>query len=111
MTDMKPPPDSQSSALGLESPLGSALAHPVWMAHRIGDTYCVKNAGKIGDDGWKMAYYPIFLESGEPRALMEKAIYEEKVEFIAGKEFCKFKVEAGTDFREVPLRFVSKENI
>jgi hypothetical protein len=80
------------------------------MTHRIGDTYCVKNAGKIGDEGWRMAYYPILPISGEPRALMEKAIYEEKVVLIAGREFCRFKVDAGTDFREVPLRFMSKEN-
>jgi hypothetical protein len=52
-----------------------------------------------GKGGWKIAYYPIF-EDGktkevykEPRALVEKLI---------GKE--------GIDFREVPLRYLRLVN-
>lgn len=69
-----------------------ALNSPIWKEHKIGDTYKIK-----GDkDIWKIAYYPIF-ECGktgevytEPRTLVEKPIKD------------------GTDFREVPMRYLSK---
>lgn len=71
--------------------LNEALADPKWIAHKIGDTYSMD-----GKPDWKIAYYPIF-EDGktgkkydEPRALVEKPI------------------EGGTDFREVPLRYLTK---
>lgn len=68
------------------------MSHPLWASHKIGDTYALK-----GDNGnWKIAYYPIYEngktneEYGEPRALIEKPI------------------EGGTDFREVPLRYLTR---
>jgi hypothetical protein len=71
--------------------LNEALANPIWLAHKIGDIYSMD-----GKPGWKIVYYPIF-EDGktrkkydEPRALVEKPI------------------EGGTDFREVPLRYLTK---
>ncbi len=61
------------------------------------------NVGGKKDDGiWRIAYYPIFgtykgeddkkqwIEFGEPRALIEKALNE------------------GNDLREMPLRYLSK---
>jgi hypothetical protein len=72
--------------------LKEALDNPIWKNHYRGDIYSMD-----GKSGWKIAYYPIF-EDGktkevyqEPRALVEKPI---------GKE--------GTDFREVPLRYLTK---
>lgn len=72
--------------------LEAALANPVWKDHKTGDTYTMD--GK--PDLWKIAYYPIF-EDGktgevykEPRALIEKPM------------------KGGTDFREVPLRYLTK---
>lgn len=71
--------------------LSYALMNSLWVKHQIGDTYTMD-----GVSGWKIAYYPI-LEDGktgkeyvEPRALVEKEI------------------PGGTDFREVPLRYLSK---
>jgi len=62
--------------------------------HEIGDEYQMD--GK--PDKWKISYYPIF-EDGkngdkykEPRALVEKPI------------------KGGTDFREIPLRYLTKFN-
>jgi hypothetical protein len=81
--------------------LESALSDPLWQSHQIGNLYHMKNAGKVGDNGWKIAYYPLFgtykgpegqkqyVEFDEPRALVEKQ--------VAG----------GFDFREVPLRFLT----
>lgn len=72
--------------------LKDALNHPLWLNHKTGDTYTMD--GK--SDLWKIAYYPIF-EDGktnepykEPRALIEKPM------------------KGGTDFREVPLRYLTK---
>ena len=69
-----------------------ALQDNIWLEHKIGDTYTMD--GKA--DLWKIAYFPIF-EDGkngevyeEPRALVEKPIPN------------------GTDFREVPLRYLTK---
>ena len=72
--------------------LHTALSNPFWINHKIGDQYTMDGRPEL----WKIAYYPIF-EDGksrrryeEPRALIERP--------IAG----------GTDFREVPLRYLSK---
>jgi hypothetical protein len=70
--------------------LTQALNNPIWQTHKIGQVYKMD-----ASDGWKIAYYPIF-ENGktgevynEPRALIERPII------------------GGTDFREVPLRYLS----
>lgn len=74
--------------------LSEALDNPIWMNHKIGDTYTMDEK----PDLWKIAYYPIF-EDGktnvpykEPRALIERPMKD------------------GTDFREMPLRYLSKKN-
>lgn len=60
--------------------------------HKIGDEYQMD--GK--PDKWKIAYYPILEDAktgekyDEPRALVEKPI------------------KGGTDFREIPLRYLTK---
>ncbi len=73
--------------------LQKALSNPTWTNHKIGDEYTMD--GK--PDLWKIAYYPI-LEDGktkepyeEARALIEKPI------------------KGGTDFREIPLRYLTKK--
>jgi hypothetical protein len=72
-----------------------ALNDPKWMAHQVGDEYTMDNK----PDLWKIAYYPIFedgktgQEYSEPRALIEKPMT------------------GGTDFREVPLRYLKKKII
>lgn len=78
--------------------LQKALQDEIWVQHKIGNEYQMD--GK--NDKWKIAYYPIF-EDGktneayvEPRALVEKPILGKLGEKI------------GTDFREVPLRYLSK---
>lgn len=78
--------------------LHEALSNETWAGHKIGDEYQMD--GKR--DCWKIAYYPIF-EDGktsevydEPRALAEKPIVGKSGERV------------GTDFREVPLRYLTK---
>ena len=80
--------------------LQMALADKIWKEHKLGDEYQMD--GK--PDKWKVVYYPIF-ENGktnevyeEPRALVEKPILGKLIEKI------------GTDFREVPLRYLTKHN-
>jgi len=74
------------------SKLQQALSDTGWKSHKIGDQYLMKG----DNDKWKIAYYPLLANSksqeeyDEPRALVEKP--------IAG----------GTDFREVPLRYLTK---
>ena len=81
--------------------LKKALSNELWQNHKLGDTYTMD--GK--PDLWKIAYYPIF-EDGkngevydEPRALVEKPIRGGKFDEIIG-----------TDFREVPMRYLTKKN-
>jgi hypothetical protein len=82
--------------------LQSALAHPLWVAHTIGKEYSMDNV-----PGWKIAYYPIF-EDGhtgevyeEPKALVEKP-GQWKIKAKGKKD----EIVTGTDFREVPLRYL-----
>lgn len=71
-----------------------ALLNPIWRNHQVTDVYSMD-----GKSGWKIAYYPIFedgktgVKYGEPRALVEKPIL------------------GGTDFREVPLRYLKKSSL
>lgn len=76
--------------------LQTALSHPLWMAHQVGNTYKMDGKGE-----WQIAYYPLF-ECGktgevytEPRALIERQ--------------ADWNGEQGTDFREVPLRYLESE--
>lgn len=77
--------------------LEQALSHPLYKSHNIGDYYSMDNK----PDKWQIAYYPIFEDgvSGElydePRALVEKPILSKGIKI-------------GIDFREVPLRYLSK---
>ena len=72
--------------------LQKALSDKIYREHKIGDTYTMDN----NPEKWKIAYYPIFAngktgeEYVEPRALIEKPIKD------------------GIDFREVPLRYLTK---
>lgn len=75
--------------------LQKALANKVWREHKLGDTYTMDGY----PEKWNIAYYPIF-EDGktkevydEPRALIERPMV------------------GGINFREVPLRYLSKNVI
>ncbi|MEK6829056.1 MAG: hypothetical protein AABY15_02935 [Nanoarchaeota archaeon] len=88
--------------------LKEALDSDLWKNHKLGDEYIMD--GKPAP--WKIAYYPLFgtynnvkgrdgeiievrwEEFVEPRALVEKPAV--------------FDGEPGTDFREVPLRYLTK---
>jgi len=79
-----------------ETQLDKALNDPLWrLSHKIGDIYEMDGVG-----GWKIAYYPLFEDGkmnkpyNEPRALVEKPAL--------------FNGAKGTDFREVPLRFLKR---
>lgn len=78
--------------------MNMALQNNIWVNHKIGDCYTMDGKSPV----WKIAYYPI-LEDGktnevyvEPRGLVETPIYGKLDEKI------------GTDFREVPLRYLTK---
>lgn len=82
----------------MKNKLQKALSDSTWTNHVIGNEYSMDNK----PDKWKISYYPIF-ECGkinevyeEPRALVEKTIFGKLGEKI------------GTDFREVPLRYLTK---
>lgn len=80
----------------MESTLKQALLNYIWRNHKIGDEYLMDD--KVGT--WKIVYYPLFEDGktgewyNEPRALVERPSI--------------FNGEKGTDFREVPLRYLSK---
>lgn len=74
--------------------LEAALRDKLWLSHKISDSY------NMDGDTYKIAYYPLFgtykggvwVDFEEPRALVEKPILN------------------GIDFREVPLRYLTKLN-
>lgn len=72
--------------------LEKALKDPLYLEHNISDRYSMDNKPEV----WKLTYYPIFednktkVEYDEPRALIEKPM------------------QGGIDFREVPLRYLTK---
>jgi hypothetical protein len=72
--------------------LQDALNNDLWKAHKSNDTYTMD----AKPQPWKIAYYPIFEDAktgkqyAEPRALVESPIPN------------------GIDFREVPLRYLTK---
>ncbi len=76
----------------MRSELKEALNHPLYKSHKIGDKYLMDGKGD-----WQIAYYPIFEDGktgeayNEPRALVEQPM------------------ENGTDFREVPLRYLKRK--
>jgi hypothetical protein len=83
--------------------LQSALQDPIWINHKIGDQYSMSNVGSSKmDSGWKLSYYPLFgtykdnkwIEFDSPRALIEKPM-----------------TNGGIDFREVPLYYLTKQQI
>ena len=74
--------------------LTEALNNPLWLNHKIGNTYSMINMDKSTSDGWKIAYYPLFEnhrgeQYKEPRALIERPMM------------------GGTDFREVAMRYLT----
>jgi hypothetical protein len=75
--------------------LKESLTDPIWINHTIGDRYTMD--GK--PEQWMISYYPIFEDGktgeiySEPRALVEK------------------KIPGGIDFREIPLRYLTKISI
>tara|TARA_R110000772_G_scaffold20466_2_gene56683 strand:+ start:11578 stop:12018 length:441 start_codon:yes stop_codon:yes gene_type:complete len=85
-----------TSYINIDKNLKGALSDPKWESHNIGDLYEMDGNKKVH---WKIAYYPIF-ENGktgeqyaEPRALVETPMHNG---------------EDGTDFREIPLRYLEK---
>jgi hypothetical protein len=78
--------------------LQNALSNEIWKEHKIGDEYTMDGKPKL----WRIVYYPIFEdgktgeEYDEPRTLVETPSI--------------FDGERGIDFREVPLRYLTKNN-
>ena len=79
--------------------MNEALNDPKWKNHKIGDTYEMINMDGSKRGGWKIAYYPLFgtynsqkwIKFKEPRALIERPMRR------------------GIDFREVALRYLTKQ--
>ncbi len=67
--------------------------------HKIGNIYSMINKDGTKGGNWKIAYYPLtgtyrdgeWIDFNEPRALIEQPMKD------------------GTDFREMPLRYLNKQ--
>jgi len=69
--------------------LQKSLSNPLWLSHNIGNQYTMDGSGC-----WKIAYYPIF-EDGKTKELYQEA-----------RALIETPLTNGTDFREVPLRYL-----
>lgn len=90
--------------------LEEALSDPIWKDHKVGDIYYLVHSNGKKEEGWKISYYPLsgtyqevngkneWVDFNEPRVLIERKTY-----FKAHKEW-------GIDFREIPIRFLEKQN-
>ncbi len=89
--------------------MNSAINDPIWIDHKIGDVYSMINIGGKKDDGkWKIVYYPLFgtyKPTGE--YFMDKPV-SEYVAFEEPRALVEKPMKDGTDFREVPLRYLTK---
>ena len=69
------------------------------LSHKIGNIYSMINRDGSKSEGWKIAYYPLtgtykdgkWIDFDESRALIERPLKD------------------GTDFREMPLRYLEKQ--
>ena len=79
----------------MNNKLQQALSHPLWKSHKPGDKYEMDGKGE-----WEIYYYPI-LGNGETQEIYE----EPRALMIAPKMYGNT---LGSDFREVPLRYVQR---
>jgi hypothetical protein len=82
----------------VETKLQRALADKIWQEHKLGYEYQMD--GK--PDKWNISYYPIFEDGKTNEAYDEQRVLVEK------PMFGKLGEKIGTDFREVPLRYLTK---
>lgn len=90
----------EMAGFNMSERLFEALKNDVWREHNLYDVYTMDGKPEL----WKIAYYPMFEDSktgkefGEPRALVERPFEDKKTGEIIG-----------TDFREMPLRYLVKK--
>lgn len=76
--------------------LQEALNHPLWKEHKIGDMYFMDKKE------WKIAYYPIFEDGKTQEFYKEPRVLVERPAIFNGTE--------GIDFREIPLRYLTRKS-
>lgn len=87
--------------------LQEALNSPVWKNHKVGDFYTMDGKPEL----WKIAYYPLFGTWDNKKNRQMQVLEHEWVDFKEPRALIERPIEGGgTDFREVPLFYLTKAN-
>lgn len=81
-----------------------SLNDQLWLEHKIGNTYTMDGKPEL----WKIAYYPLFGSWNNSVNKQGETIEEKWVDFIEPRALIEKPITGGTDFREVPLRYLTK---
>lgn len=88
-----------------------ALSNPIWKDHRITDYYTMDSK----PDLWKIAYYPMFDSYDNSVARNGKTVQVNHILFEEPRALIEHTIigsigqKIGIDFREVPLRYLTKK--
>ncbi len=85
--------------------LREALNDELWRSHNLGDSYKMDNKGS-----WKIAYYPLFGTWDNIKDKDGNTIEEIWKEFAEPRALIEQPMKGGTDFREVPLRYLERRD-
>lgn len=76
----------------------------LWTLHRIGDTYTMDDKPQL----WKIAYYPLEGTWKNKKDSDGDIIWSEWIDFEEPRALIESPMIGGTDFREIPLRYLTK---
>ena len=89
--------------------LQEALNNPIWLDHKIGDTYSMIHVGgKIDKSNWKIAYYPLLGTYDNRTTKQGETIYGGWIDFDDPRALVEMQVKDGIIFQETPIRYLSK---
>lgn len=84
--------------------LEKALNDPIWQDHKIVDTYTMDGKPEL----WKISYYPLFGTYNNKTTKDLEIIEVRWIYFESPRALIEKPITGGTDFREMPLHYLTK---